>query len=218
MRADFYSDHLLAREHSLSSYTPVCLICGLIICSLNPPQYACPHCTSPLITETSRGSLISRLESQISDTLAKEADDRRRAVERAQQQAGAFPSLAATSNSNAQLPAQAAPSAAPRPHKVLSLNSGTKKATMTISSFPNTPVASRPVSRAESEEDEPNRVPRPQSEVTFAKRPVDPNRPWVDLMGSGAKYVPDPTSVSETKLKGKSRRNRGKAKEIEPSM
>ncbi|KAJ6610627.1 hypothetical protein B0H10DRAFT_1811297 [Mycena sp. CBHHK59/15] len=199
-----------AREHSLSTYAALCRACGLILCSTNLPQFACPHCSTPLLTGSLRDSLVARLESQISETLAKEALLRDRAVEEARRAAGAFPTLANPGG------AARGPPPPPQTRTVMSLNSKTKK--VMVSSFTTpSPSPSRPASRAESVEEEPTRAPRPPTEVPFAvAAKLDPLRPWKDLSGGGATYVPAPSLDDGDEARGavkKRRRGKGKAKE-----
>ncbi|KAJ7268052.1 hypothetical protein C8J57DRAFT_1067631 [Mycena rebaudengoi] len=204
-----------ARAHPLSPHTTLCRACGLVLCALNLPQYACPHCGDPLLGAPARDALIARLETQITEALAREAQLRARAAEEARRSVGAFPTLGATTTSSSH---PSAASAAPQTRTVLSLNSKTKK--VTVSSF-STPVPSpgpsRPASRAASPE--PVRVAKPPAEVVFvpASR-QDPLRPWKDLGddAGGATYVAAPSLDAEGEGAGKKRRrNRGKAKEKE---
>jgi hypothetical protein len=77
----------------------------------------------------------------------------------------------------------------PQAHKVLTLNSKTKKAT--VSSHP---PPSRPVSRGPSETEanrDPGRVPPPLgAEVVCAKGWVGEERPWENLRAEPVMYVP----------------------------
>ncbi|KAJ7686325.1 hypothetical protein B0H17DRAFT_868991, partial [Mycena rosella] len=82
-----------ARAHPLSSYSALCRSCGLVLCAINLPQYACPHCTTPLLAPAQRTTLVERLETQIAETLAREAAARERAAEEARRAVGAFPTL-----------------------------------------------------------------------------------------------------------------------------
>ncbi|KAJ7483877.1 hypothetical protein B0H11DRAFT_1723270 [Mycena galericulata] len=201
-----------AREHTLSIYSALCRGCGLVLCEVNLPQYSCPHCASSLLTNVQRDSLIARLDAQIAETLTSEALLRERAAEEARRAAGGFPTLGNTTSSH-----HPHPPTAPQARTVMSLNSKTKK--VTVSSFTTTPVSSRPVSRAEFIEEEPVRVAKPPSEVPFAAAAKqDPLRPWKDLGGGGAIYIHAPNldgDDDEAKASGKKRRrNRGgKAKE-----
>ncbi|KAJ7904633.1 hypothetical protein B0H14DRAFT_2312648, partial [Mycena olivaceomarginata] len=176
-----------ARDHPLSIYSALCRSCGLILCEVNLPQYDCPHCAASLLTATQRDALIARIEEQIAETLTKEALLRERAAEEARRAVGAFPTLGNTTPSR--LPP--AP-AAPQTRTVMSLNSKTKKVTVSSFSTPS-PSSSRPVSRAESIDEEPVRVHAPPTEVPFAAAAKqDPLRPWKDLSGGGAVYIPPP--------------------------
>ncbi|KAJ6474462.1 hypothetical protein C8R47DRAFT_921784, partial [Mycena vitilis] len=171
-----------AREHSLSPHSALCRSCGLVLCEVNLPQYACPHCAAGLLTATQREALVARLEAQIAETLTKEALLRERAAEEARRAVGAFPTL----RNAAPTPAPAVP----QTRTVMSLNSKTKKVTVSSFSTPS-PSPSRPASRAESVEEEPVRVGRPPAEVPFvAAAKQDPLRPWRDLSGAGATYIP----------------------------
>jgi hypothetical protein len=182
-----------------------------------------------MLTPSVRTSLTARLEAQISERLAKEEREREQVIEEARKAAGAFPTLAV----GAALPSDgngaAGGTLAPRPinpttqnqtHKVISVNSKTKKVTV---SYTKSPAASRPpsrpLSRAQDEEPEPVRVPKPTAEVAFVGK-LDPTRPWADLKsaGHGVKYVPSPaleregdegTGESAEGQRRKTRRNRG---------
>ncbi|KAK0238317.1 hypothetical protein EDD85DRAFT_788694 [Armillaria nabsnona] len=75
-----------AKEHPLSPYTPACLTCGLVLCSLNLPQHACPHCHQ---APPNREVLIVRLQREIDELARKEEEER----EKARKALGAFPAL-----------------------------------------------------------------------------------------------------------------------------
>ncbi|KAK0431965.1 hypothetical protein EV421DRAFT_1911370 [Armillaria borealis] len=182
-----------AKEHRLSPYTPACLTCGLVLCSLNLPQHACPHCHQP---PPNREALIVRLQGEIDELARREEEER----ERVRKAVGAFPALGGGGR------ATPTPPPPPSQHKVLSVNSKTKK--VTVSSYTNTPVHSRPETPAE---EEPLRVPPPPSEMLYAKRKVDPSRPFANYVGEAARYVPD-------KIKGKEKgKGKGKENEAGPS-
>lgn len=196
----------------MSSYSPLCTTCGLVLCSINLPQYSCPHCATPIVTATIRASLVAQLESQISETIAREIQDQERSLAEARQAAGAFPTLAGPTGNP---PAFSPPvSNVNQTHKVLSLNSKTKK--VIVSSYTTTPVSSRPVSRAESEEEEPIRVPPPPTEVVHSTKRVGHSRPWENLGDCRLEYVPlarvDVQGGSKVPGK-KGRNNKGKGKE-----
>jgi hypothetical protein len=99
-------------------------------------------------------------------------------------------------------------------HKVLSLNSKTKK--VTVSSY--SPVSSRPASRGppEMEADrEPDRIPPPLgAEVVCAKRRVGVERPWENLSGEPVIYMPPARVDVETQegVEGGKGNQRRKAK------
>ncbi|KIK58121.1 hypothetical protein GYMLUDRAFT_45672 [Collybiopsis luxurians FD-317 M1] len=176
-----------AREHPLSPYTSICRTCGLILCTINQPNFACPHCLTSLIPGNLRESLISRLEIQLDEIIAKEVAERERAIEEAKRQAGAFPTL---SGATPPLSMQKPSAPQPQTHKVISLGSNSKSKSkskkVTISSYTTTPVTSRPASRSETEDEEEERgvvrIPPPPAEVNFAHSGnVDPARPWANL-------------------------------------
>ncbi|KAF8624193.1 hypothetical protein AX17_007182 [Amanita inopinata Kibby_2008] len=205
----------LARDHALSPYARICQSCGLVLCSLNLPQYACPFCSEPLLSLQAKEALIAELEQQITDVLKREAEERERAAEEARRAAGAFPTLSETmqpshpqhrslapppsSSSNA-LPGsgrQNLPPLSQESHKVLSLRTKPGSNKVVISSYAPTPAASRPASRGssaieergEGEEEDLPCVPPPRKEPSYAKRKADPNRPWENLLGERVTYV-----------------------------
>ncbi|KAG0705663.1 hypothetical protein DFH29DRAFT_799617 [Suillus ampliporus] len=171
-----------AREHDLSPYTSICHGCGLILCAINLPYYACPHCSAVLLSDIARSSLSARLDEEISKQIAKEGEQRERVVQQARDAEGAFPVLPGSATS-------AVPSSTPsrQTHKVLSLNSKTKQ--YIVSSYTNTPVSSRPASRAESEE-EVHRIVAPPQEVDYVKSTPDRNHPWSNMRMEDLRYVP----------------------------
>ncbi|KAE9401267.1 hypothetical protein BT96DRAFT_1018232 [Gymnopus androsaceus JB14] len=198
-----------AREHPLSSYTSICRNCGLILCNINQPHFACPHCLSSLIPGSLRDSLVVRIQAQLDQTIAREVAARERAIEEAKRQAGAFPTLSGAPPSVKPIAPQ------PQTHKVISLNSKTKK--VKVSSYTTTPVSSRPASRSGTEEEEAPivRVPPPPTEVSFAHSTIDPARPWANLRDEGPKYVPLPAQTEgSSNRKGRRRKGKGKDNEI----
>ncbi|KAG2133657.1 uncharacterized protein EDB93DRAFT_1242799 [Suillus bovinus] len=174
-----------AREHDLSPHTPICRSCGLILCAINLPYYACPHCSAVLLSDIARSSLSTRLDEEISKQLAKEEEERLRVVQQARDAEGAFPVLPGSVTPPVLSSTHSRPTA--QTHKILSLNSKTKK--YTVSSYTNTPVSSRPASRAESEVEEVHRVGAPPLEVDFVRRAPDRNHPWSN-MRMEVLYVP----------------------------
>ncbi|THH17881.1 hypothetical protein EW146_g3018 [Bondarzewia mesenterica] len=183
---------LSARTHDLSSYTPICEHCGLILCTLNPPHLPCPHCSSSLLTPHARQFLISQVENEILQALAREEEGRQRAVEEARITAGAFPTLDSINDSGSGLRGAADVA----PHKVLSLNSKTKK--VTLSSYaPSASPLSRSVSLAEPEEEVAKYVLPPSKEIMFAQGGRQSATTWVDLFGESAVYVDVPKGTKE---------------------
>ncbi|KAF9517848.1 hypothetical protein BS47DRAFT_1279827, partial [Hydnum rufescens UP504] len=91
-----------ARTHELSSYTPLCTHCGLILCLLHHPNHPCPYCHSPLLSESARTALVAKLHRELEVVLKKEADAqeaaRQERLEREIEAAGggSFPILAST--------------------------------------------------------------------------------------------------------------------------
>jgi hypothetical protein len=204
-----------ARGHPISPYTPICFRCGLILCNVNLPQFACPHCASPLVSPSERDTLIKRLENQIVDTLAKEAAERERLIAEARQAAGAFPTLSSTvqPNYSASSSSSSLHLLPPEPpvHKVLSLNSKTKRPVLsTFTRKTSSPAASNAPSRNEVE-DEPDRLPPPPKEVSFSKSHPDPLHLWTDVNpGTTAlRYIPLKQTRPDNSG-GKQRRKGGK--------
>lgn len=166
-----------AREHGLSPYAPICRSCGLILCVINLPYYACPHCSAVLLSDIARSSLSVRFDEEISKQVAKEEEETLRIVQQARDAEGAFPVLPGSATPPVLSNAPSRPAA--QTHKILSLNSKTKK--YTVSSYTNTPVSSRPASRAESEVEEVHRVAAPPPQIDFVKRAPDRNHPWSNM-------------------------------------
>ncbi|KAH7911085.1 hypothetical protein BJ138DRAFT_1151530 [Hygrophoropsis aurantiaca] len=201
-----------AREHDLSPYVPLCHTCGLILCTINLPFYACPHCSSMILSANNRPSLMTMLEEEMSTQISREEEARAQAIEAARNAAGAFPVLPGQQPSANPKGLSLPPP--PQTHKVLSLNAKTKK--YTLSSYTNTPSPSRPASRAESEDDEPHRVPAPPPEPPYAKGKPDPIHPWQNTKVGSMRYIPLPhssakgqTDNSSGSARKSSRRNKG---------
>ncbi|PPQ87905.1 hypothetical protein CVT25_001247 [Psilocybe cyanescens] len=228
-----------ARTHDLSPYTPLCHSCGLILCVLNAPYHACPHCTRPLLSATSssrlttRESLIARIEAELDSTLAAEHAQREQALQQARVAAGAFPMLgggAGGSPSPSPSPspatrmsaASAPPSRQPQfpqqsqTHKVMSLTSKTGNSRrVVVSSYTTTPVASRPSSRNTNnandlEDGIPPRVPAPAPPSPEPRASAE--RPWQNFVHGSATYKPPTRLDDEQGASGatsSSRRRRG---------
>lgn len=167
-----------------------------------------------------RELLIDQIETQLAETIAKEISERERAIEEAHRAAGAFPTLP-NAPPGGQSGLSGPPSAtyiAPQPvrqtHKVMSLTGGSNRKVM-VSSYTSTPVASRPASRAEDLEPEPERVPPPPAKPAHLETRLDPKRPWENLLGESIAYVP-PSRLDDgpggSKTTSSRNRNRGKGK------
>jgi len=169
----------LARVHSLSPYTPICRSCGLIICSINLPQYCCPHCMKTLLTDVShRESIIHQIDLQLASVIAQEAEQKERALEEARKVVGAFPSLSGGSPAP-EIP----PPAAPQTHKVLSLKQNNR---VVVSSYAPT----LPAPKSDQLEDEPDRILPPPSEPLFSRALPTRDRPWENLLKGASTYIP----------------------------
>lgn len=180
----------LAREHGLSTYVPLCCSCGLVLCELNLPHYACPHCGESFLGNTRRPALVAQIKKELIAQIAKEGEERERVIEDARKAEGAFPMLPGASGTQgaARRPAgKGAAVGSQSSHKVLSLNSTTKK--VTVSSYTSTPVSSRPPSPTP---EEPRRVPPPPREINYVKEPPDPDHPWKNMQFPDLEYIPPP--------------------------
>ncbi|OSD00173.1 hypothetical protein PYCCODRAFT_1371757 [Trametes coccinea BRFM310] len=177
-----------ARMHVLSSYTPICRSCGLILCELNLPNFACPHCSAGLLTPLARDTLVQKLDDSIASILAKEEEERQRAIQEARNAEGAFPTLSAAASRALGSDAQAS-HPVNQTHKVLSLDSKTRK--VKVSSF-TPPSVSRTASTEKlNKEAEPEhkRVPPPPAEVICSSA-SNLQRPWANMRGLNITYVP----------------------------
>lgn len=196
-RADM--DFILGQEHAPSKYTPLCVQCGLVLCSLHEPFYPCPHCTSVLTSPSSREELIQRITVEISEVLAREAEQREHERRELQKAAGAFPTLA-TSSGNPQLTKEA-----PRPRKVLSLNPQTRK--VTVTSYKVAPA--RGPSTMEAKEETEIRVPPPPREVDYFRGRSLEARRWQNLRDGDMGYIPLPSQSKTQGSKGSRKRTKG---------
>ena len=192
---------IAARMHPLSSYTPICRACGLILCELNLPHAACPHCGDALLIPAARTALVESLDTQIAETLAKEEDERARAVQEARAAAGAFPTLSASASASAAASRASTPGSgsetqalaghpANQTHKVLSLNPKTKR--VKVESYTPPAAISRAASKEKVKPAEPEykRVPAPPGEVVVSRTQPDAQRPWANVRGLNVTYVP----------------------------
>lgn len=164
---------------------------------LNQPYFACPHCQSLLLSEGAKNALIENLQVELAETIVKEEEDAERARNEAKRAEGAFPLL----GMNAQTPPNTTASPAPaqkqpqrqaqqQTHKVLSLNSKTKK--VTVASYVPAPVPLQSSNSGRSDdgrvnEPKPVRVPPPPREVELG-----PASTWAELRGRRLTYQPDP--------------------------
>ncbi|KAI0085839.1 hypothetical protein BDY19DRAFT_896029 [Irpex rosettiformis] len=193
-----------ARQHELSKYNPICTSCGLILCTLNLPYYACPYCKAALHSPPARLSLLQTLEQSISNTLAQEEREREEAIEEARRAAGAFPTLAAaTSGTTSALDSHPVN----QPHKVLSLNS--KANTVTLSSYTKrAPSQSVKAIPKEPQEPEPIRTRRPPAEVPCSSKPQGFERPWYNSRPGSkpAHYISPPSHESSRSGEGSGRK------------
>jgi Putative zinc finger motif, C2HC5-type len=192
-----------ARIHALSEYTPLCIICGLVLCALHPPHRPCPHCTKPLLAPPARTALIAQLEELRAHTLAEEAATREREAEELRLAEGAFPVLSSQrSGSGATTSAPSPSNGAPQPqqqHRVLSLGAHTICVkTITTTRMLGSAGSGRGTLGEEGEEEEVSdgllpRVPPPPREVEYVRVQRGSATRWADLKGDGAaggaKYV-----------------------------
>ncbi|KAI6032549.1 hypothetical protein EDC04DRAFT_2571882, partial [Pisolithus marmoratus] len=178
----------LAREHGLFTYVPFCYGRGLVLCNLNLPHHACPHCGQSFLDNTRRSVLVARILEELRGQVVKEEDERHRAIEEARKAEGALGPNASRcqcytgSTARLRVPNQSI--------KILSLNSTTKK--VTVSSYTNTPVSSRPPSPSP---EEPRRIPPPR-EIGYVKQPPDPEHPWKNMQFSDLQYIPPPEDLN----------------------
>ncbi|KIY45920.1 hypothetical protein FISHEDRAFT_66702 [Fistulina hepatica ATCC 64428] len=199
----------LARVHSLSDYTPLCRTCGLILCAINLPHHACPHCGTTLLDPPAfRDTLIAQLKREIDVALAQDLREYEQALEEARLAAGAFPALAPSSRASTPPARISQPVPQSQGHKILSLDSKTKK--VTVASYSSAPrVSSRSSDKPFAfKSDEQLRVPPPPREVHYVAGNIDPKRPWRDLGGEGATYVRLVKPTSD--VPKRRRKNRGR--------
>ncbi|KZV97354.1 hypothetical protein EXIGLDRAFT_583505, partial [Exidia glandulosa HHB12029] len=84
----------LARSHPLSTYTPICLACGIVLCARNLPQHICPSCSTSLLpTVQSRTQMADRVKNELDAQIAHEEREAERLRDEARARAGAFPTL-----------------------------------------------------------------------------------------------------------------------------
>ncbi|KAB5593932.1 Zinc finger, C2HC5-type protein [Ceratobasidium theobromae] len=206
----------MARTHPLSRYVPLCNHCGIVLCSLLNPALPCPSCSSPLLPPVVRNALLLQLQGELAAQLTREAEKRTEdmkalaEIELAKSGGGHFPTLTGQSDPRSSQVAV--------PRKVLSVNSTTKKATISTFLAVPTPPTSNPNSGRGSPVDE--KIPAP--EQTPYVVPLDPERqlllrqrPWVDLLDPTPIYQaeyhsPQPAEGKAPSSSGKRGRGRGK--------
>ncbi|KAI5990696.1 hypothetical protein EDC04DRAFT_2587914 [Pisolithus marmoratus] len=77
----------LAREHGLFT---LCYGCGLVLCNLNLPHHACPHCGQSFLDNTRRSVLVAWILEELRRQVVKKEDERHRAIEEARKAEGAL--------------------------------------------------------------------------------------------------------------------------------
>ena len=159
-----------ARNHPLSTYTPHCPHCGLILCNLHQPHLPCTSCSSPLYSPAQLARLILRLSNEMDEQMAKEQGEReeleRERKERllAESGGGVFPTLP-----NAPTPGSGQGGNGGQSRKVLTIGKGKgkNKAMLTTTTYQPSPIASP---RSTSPAPPVDIIPRPRSQ------PLDPTR------------------------------------------
>lgn len=228
-----------AREHKLSSYTPICFTCGLILCSLNLPYYTCPSCSTSLLSQPStstqlsnpKDTLIAKFQSDIDAQLAKELADRERAIEQARRAVGDFPTLGVPSPGQGNSPVGSGRNTpASSSYKVLSLTSkpakgGGKARSKVTSTTHSSPASSTPdlhsalalanLNAVVDPAPPPStRVPAPPTEDVYFGQyegKWDKSRPWKEVRMGGVSYVQAPKKAEDGKDgTGRKRRRKGK--------
>ncbi|KAG6910060.1 hypothetical protein DXG01_013507 [Tephrocybe rancida] len=190
------AQRVLLLFHHMSPYAPL----APYHCNLAALAHICPSYQERLITPTQHSNIIAHIETEIADTTLKEA---RRAA------AGAFPALSLRPPPHGTLHCTPNhPFHAPRHHHSpkrtkCPLNSKTKKMILATTMFkPKVSAAPSPQgSRPESPQ--PTREPRPDAHLLDrsgkgkGKALVNPMRPWENLSGGIAVYVPPVLSVED---------------------
>ncbi|KAI0259374.1 hypothetical protein BC834DRAFT_906584 [Gloeopeniophorella convolvens] len=168
--------------HGLSLYTPICSQCGLVLCELQPPSRACPHCAAALLTPSERLALLTRLEELRAQTLEEEAVERGRVAEAARLAEGAFPVLARGGAARGlSQPTEAT-------HRVISLTAST--GVVKFKSY-----ATPPIPLSDPVEIVTPRVPAPPGEIEYMRVPRQSATRWTDLRGEPVQYTPPPSAI-----------------------
>lgn len=194
--------------------------CGLVLCSLQHPVLPCPSCRLSLLSQPStQFALAAKLYVELDKVLQQEAEAREsERLENLQREleaagGGAFPVLHPSAQSNHE--------ARNEPRKVLSLNTKTKKATITTFSRATIPQSAAEAASTVNDEDDladvishaerKTRVPPPKVAPDHAER-TGTERRWEPLKGGGAMYVQPPrvVQVGDSNSGTSSRRKKGK--------
>jgi hypothetical protein len=181
-RAMIYNNYIslnIARNHTLSQYTPMCTTCGLIICELHPPHAPCPHCNSLLFSPSQRESVLLQLNEELARTLDTEERQRQALVEASRAAEGAFPALPTSQSTNTT--SRSAGDGGTL--KVLSLDPKLKRYTMKSYNTPSPSPSPAALSRSSSiNEIHEQRVPPPPPEVPYFQGMPDHSDIWMDLL------------------------------------
>ena len=219
-----------AQNHPLSTYTPTCQTCGLIICSLHPVYAPCPSCQSPLLSPAQLARVLLNVQQDIDAQLAIEQAERE-AIERerrerllAESGGGAFPTLSGGPPRPIPVPSAA------QERKVLTLGKGkgrgrgailtttTYRSAASATPSPAEPVTPPPddvVSRPRSPPFDADRIANELNKMLEWREEND--RPWADKKnekrGEGWSYVELPVSHSiEEDVEGRRKAARNKKK------
>ncbi|KAH8107380.1 hypothetical protein DFH11DRAFT_1517664, partial [Phellopilus nigrolimitatus] len=214
-----------ARAHGLARHAPLCAHCGFVLCALNPPHLACPHCSAPLLSPPAHAALLESLGSELAAVLAREEAVAQREREEAREAAGAFPQLL-PGDSRGGGPSVPSPAAvkANQAHKVLSLSAKTKRVTVASYTPPRPPAPATFSNSGAGGEDSatvdnppPVRVPPPGRAVPHARGRPDGTRPLADVRGDGfvrtLTYVREPRIDREELKEGLKARKAKKARD-----
>ncbi|KAI6039763.1 hypothetical protein EDC04DRAFT_2603031 [Pisolithus marmoratus] len=139
-------------------------------------------------------ALVAQILEELGAQVAKEDEERHRAIEEARKAESAFNSSCSrwqryTGSTSASWQGYGYES--PISRKVLCLNSTTKK--VTVSSYTNTPISSRPPSPIP---EEPRRIPPLPREVSYVKQPPDLVHPWKDVQFPNLQYISPPKDLN----------------------
>ncbi|VDC02963.1 unnamed protein product [Peniophora sp. CBMAI 1063] len=195
-----------ARKHALNKYTPICTTCGLILCALQQPYTPCPHCSSSLLSPMQRDSMVAQVQSELEAQLELEECERVRAQEAVRAAQGAFPTLGGAT------PPTTIVTPSPAAYVVLSLDSKTKRTTVSTyhSPAPSPPTVSRAPSAPPPPPDD--CVPPPAIDsVTHFRGGRQPATAWADLIGGDAPvYIPPVQDKGKGREHGKGQASRQK--------